>query len=137
MRGSALISGILVLHILGLSHAAYGQNTAKPVMVLQKVVSGMPIDKQQEVRVLTATIKPGEKSVRHTHQYPVTVYVLQGEFTLVVKGQTPIVAKAGDAIVEQPGVEVYAANASATEDTKVVIFYASKPQTPFLDPLKD
>ncbi len=137
MRSLALISGLLALPILGLTEAAHGQNTAKPVMVLQKVVSGMPIDTQQELRVLTATIKPGERSVRHTHQYPVTVYVLQGEFTLVVKGQSPVTIKAGEALVEQPDVEVYATNASATEDTKVVIFYASKPQTPFLDALKD
>ena len=137
MRKFMFVCGLAAALLSGTPHSSFAEATAKPTMVLEKTVTGLPTDAVQDVRVLTATIKPGEKSVRHTHQYPVTVYVLEGEFTLVVKGQAPVVAKAGEALIEQPGVEVYATNASASGDTKVVIFYVSKPKTPFLVPLKD
>jgi len=50
--------------------------------VLREAVSGMPRGERQEIRVLTATLKPGDKTVFHTHRFPVTVYILEGAFTL-------------------------------------------------------
>jgi hypothetical protein len=41
--------------------------------------------------------------------------------------------KAGEALVEPPLVEMTGYNRSTTEPTKVVIFYVSTPDTPFLD----
>jgi hypothetical protein len=41
--------------------------------------------------------------------------------------------KTGEAMVEPPNVEMTGYNPSATEPTKVVIFYVSTPSTPFLD----
>jgi quercetin dioxygenase-like cupin family protein len=137
MRKTLFMCGITATLLAGLTSVSHGQSPAKPIPVFEKTVAGMPTDIMQDVRVLTATLTPGQKSVRHTHQFPVTTYVLQGEFTLVVKGQAPVVVKAGEAIIEDPDVEVYAMNGSASGDTKVVIFYASKPQTPFLVPLKE
>ena len=61
---------------------ARGPGIAKPNMVLQQVVEGLPKDDKQTVRVLTASFKPGDKTVHHTHRFPVTVYVLEGAFTL-------------------------------------------------------
>jgi quercetin dioxygenase-like cupin family protein len=40
--------------------------------------------------------------VPHTHRFPVTVYVLEGAFTLELKDRPPIIVKAGEAIVEPP-----------------------------------
>jgi quercetin dioxygenase-like cupin family protein len=116
----------------GLAMAQHG-GLAKPEMVLQQMIEGLPRDEKQFVRVLTATFKPGDKTVTHTHRFPVTVYVLEGAFTLELKGQTPIVVKAGEAMVEPPNVEMTGYNRSVTESTKVVIFYVSTPNTPFLD----
>jgi quercetin dioxygenase-like cupin family protein len=73
--GIALTLGFLVT-----GASAYG--TAKPNIVLNKVVQGMPHDSAQEIRVLTASFKPGDQTVFHTHRFPVTVYVLEGAFTL-------------------------------------------------------
>jgi quercetin dioxygenase-like cupin family protein len=58
---------------------------------------------------------------------------VEGAFTLELKGQPPIVVKAGEALVEPPNVEMTGYNRSTTEQTKVVIFYVSTPNTPFLD----
>jgi len=93
----------------------------------------MPKGENQEVRVLVATLKPGEKTPFHTHRFPVTVYVLEGTFTLEIEGRAPLVAKAGQAIVEPPQVKMTGYNRSSTESMRVVIFYVSDPGTPFLD----
>jgi quercetin dioxygenase-like cupin family protein len=124
---------ILASMLLGGSATAQHAGLAKPEMALQQMVEGLPRDEKQFVRVLTATFKPGDKTVTHTHRYPVTVYVVEGAFTLELKGRPPIVVKAGEALVEPPNVEMTGYNRSATEPTKVVIFYVSTPNTPFLD----
>jgi quercetin dioxygenase-like cupin family protein len=72
--------------------------------------------------------------VLHTHRSPVTVYVLEGEFTLELDGRPPVVVRAGQAYVEPPHVRMTGFNRSATQPLKVVIFYVSEPGTPFLDP---
>jgi quercetin dioxygenase-like cupin family protein len=118
---------------LSQSHDAGTPNIAKPNLVLQQVVDGLPRDEKQTVRVMTATFKPGDKTVYHTHRFPVTVYVLEGAFTLELDGRAPITVKAGEALVEPPKVAMTGYNRSATEATKVVIFYVSANDTPFLD----
>ncbi len=120
-----------------LSNAALADGgLAKPNLVLKQTVEGLPIDAKSEVRVLTAVFKPGDKTLAHTHDYPVSVYVVEGAFTLELKGAPPKTIKAGEAIVEPPNAEMTGVNLSATEETKVVIFYVSELNTPFLKPSK-
>lgn len=102
--------------------------------MLQQVVEGLPKADKQSVRVMTASFKAGDKTVYHTHRYPVTVYVLEGAFTLELAGQPPRTVKAGEALVEPPGVPMTGYNRRDGE-TKVVIFYVSAIDTPFVDPL--
>ena len=128
--GCALAGGII-----SVAAGAQEPRLAKPNQVLQQIVDGLPREDKQMVRVLTASFEPGARTVAHTHRFPVTVYVLEGTFTLELKGQTPITVKAGEALVEPPHVEMTGYNLSATEPTRVVIFYVSTPDTPFLDPL--
>ena len=117
---------------------AHGQEpgVARPDLLLQQSVDGMPTSAQQEIKVLTATIQPNGKTVFHTHRFPVTVYILEGEFTLEMEGRPEVRVTAGQAFVEPPGVRMTGYNKSATTPMKVVIFYVSDPQTPFLDPIK-
>jgi quercetin dioxygenase-like cupin family protein len=104
--------------------------------VLRETVTGMPRGERQEVRVLTATFKPGDKTVFHTHRFPVTVYILEGAFTLEMEGRAPVTIKAGQAMVEPPNVKMTGHNRSATDPIRLVIFYVSDPETPFLDPIQ-
>ena len=106
---------------------------AKPHLVLEEVIKGMPRDEQQSVRIMTATFKAGDQTVRHTHRFPVAVYVLEGTFTLELKGRAPIAVKAGEALVEPSDTEMVGYNRSTTEPARVVIFYVATPGTPFLD----
>jgi quercetin dioxygenase-like cupin family protein len=106
---------------------------ARPDLVLKQAVETLPKGDRQEIRVLTATLAPGIQTPFHTHRFPVTVYVLEGTFTLDLDGRPPLIAKAGEAIVEPPNVKMTGYNKSAIETAKVVIFYVSDPDTPFLD----
>ncbi len=118
------------------SMPAQAQGTAKPNLVFSEVVTGMPRGEKQAVRVLTASFKPGDQTVFHTHRSPVTVYILEGAFTLELEGREPVVVRAGQAYVEPPNVKMTGYNRSTTEALRLVIFYVSEPDTPFLDPLK-
>jgi quercetin dioxygenase-like cupin family protein len=128
------LGGILIA-ILSAPACAQDPGVAKPNLVLQEIVEGLPKADKQAVRILTATFRPGDKTVYHTHRFPVTVYVLEGSFTLELKDRPPLTVRAGEAMVEPPNVPMIGRNPSATEPTKVVIFYVSAPDTPFLDPL--
>jgi quercetin dioxygenase-like cupin family protein len=120
---------------LVVSSLALRAQTTKPELVFSDVVHGMPRGENQAIRVLTASFKPGDKTVVHTHRSPVTVYILDGAFTLELQGQEPIVVKAGQAFVEPPNKKMTGYNRSTTEALHLVIFYVSEPDTPFLDPL--
>ena len=132
--------GILTVFLSGiaLSTSVLAQTPvpglARPTLVLKESVSQMPKADTQEVRVLTAAFKPGDKTVFHSHRSPVTVYVLEGQFTLDMEGRAPVVVSADQAFVEPPNVNMTGYNKSTTDGLSVVIFYVSDPGTPFLDP---
>jgi quercetin dioxygenase-like cupin family protein len=115
---------------------AQAPGLAAPKLVLKESVLQMPKGDTQEVRVLTAAFKPGDKTVFHTHRSPVTVYVLEGQFTLDLDGRPPVVVSAGQAFVEPPNVKMTGYNKSTTDPLRVVIFYVSDVDTPFLDPVR-
>jgi quercetin dioxygenase-like cupin family protein len=132
MRSSLMFAAL----VISVPSMAQAQGTARPDMILKEVVSGMPKGERQEVRVLTASFKPGDKTVFHAHRFPVTVFILEGAFTLELEGRAPVVVKAGQAFVEPPNVKMTGYNRSTTEPLRVVIFYTSDPDTPFLDPIQ-
>ena len=124
-----LTAALLVAAPVAAQHA----DLARPDLVLKEVVTGMPRGERQEVRLMTATIAPGQKTPFHTHRNPVTVYILEGAFTLELEGHPTRVVKAGESMVEPPHVKMTGYNRSTTETLKLVIFYVSEPDTPFLD----
>ena len=136
MNISTKLGLALACLFIGVPLVAQGQGTARPELVLKEAVSGMPKGEKQEVRVLTASFKPGDKTVFHTHRFPVTVFILEGAFTLELDGRAPVVVKAGQAFVEPPNVKMTGYNRSSTEALRLVIFYTSDPDTPFLDPIQ-
>jgi len=136
VRQSISFSLALVALVMSLPSMAQEQGIAQPQFLLREIVQGMPTGERQEVRVLTASIKPGDKTVFHTHRFPVTVYILEGAFTLEMEGREPVTVKAGQAMMEPPHVKMTGYNRSSTEPLRLVIFYVSEPDTPFLDPIQ-
>ena len=135
MRCKLGIGVVVFLASLVSPAMAQQHDVAKPNLVLQQIVEGLPKDDKQTVRILTASFKPGDRTVYHTHRFPVTVYVVEGAFTLELEGRPPLTVKAGEATVEPANVAMTGYNRSATETTRVVIFYVSTNDTPFLDML--
>ena len=134
MRKSLSMAVALVTLVIGLPSVAQEQRPlAPPPPLLREIVQGMPKGERQEVRVFVATVKPGDKTPFHSHRFPVTFYVLEGAFTLEMEGHAPRVVKAGQAMVEPPHVKMTGYNRSSTEPVRVVLFYVSDPDTPFLD----
>ena len=135
MNKSMGFSVAFMVLLISLPSMAQEQSTAKPPPpLLREIVQGMPRGERQEVRVLTVTLKPGDKTPFHTHRFPVTAYILEGVFTLEMEGRAPVTVKAGQAIVETPQVKMTGYNRS-TEPLRIVIFYVSDPDTPFFDPV--
>jgi quercetin dioxygenase-like cupin family protein len=136
MRDTAFVCGLSAAMMTVFAATSLAQAPNKPVQVMKVSVNGMPTDTVQDIQVMRATMQPGEKSVRHTHNFPVTLYVIEGELKLDIAGQPSVTGKAGDAMIEQANLDTTASNPSATAITKVIMFYASAPNTPFLIPLK-
>ncbi|PYK34320.1 MAG: hypothetical protein DME54_08585 [Verrucomicrobia bacterium] len=114
---------------------AQEQSVVKPQLLLSEIVQGMPKGDRQEVRVLMASFQPGDKTLFHTHRFPVTVYVLEGAFTLEMEGREPVTVNAGHAMIMPPQVKMTGYNRSSTDSLRLVIFNVGDPDTPFLDPV--
>jgi quercetin dioxygenase-like cupin family protein len=114
---------------------AQEQGAIKPELLLRQIVQGMPKGEKQEVRVLTASFKPRDKTLFHTHRFPVTVYVLEGAFTLEMEGREPVTVKTGQAMIMPPHVKMTGYNRSSTDPLRLVLFNVSDPDTPYLEPV--
>ncbi len=130
-RGLCLAFAVLLVSLIAM---AQEQGVIKPQLLLSEIVQGMPKGERQEVRVLTASFKPRDKTLFHTHRFPVTLYVLEGAFTLEMEGREPVTVKAGQAMMMPPHVKMTGYNRSSTDPLRLVVFYVSDPDTPFLDP---
>ena len=135
MRRTIALGLVFLALIVGGQRFAQSQGPTRPDLALRQIVEGMPRGEKQEVRVLTASLKPGDQTVFHTHRSPVTVYILEGAFTLEMEGRAPVTVKAGHAFVEPPNVKMTGYNRSTADSIRLIIFYVSEPDTPFLDPI--
>jgi quercetin dioxygenase-like cupin family protein len=126
--------GVALAALAACAPALAQQAPARPNLVLRETLGGMPRSALQQVSILTATIAPGQATVFHTHRFPVSIYVLEGAFTLEMEGRPSVTVRAGESMVEPPNVRMTGYNRSATEPMRVVIFYVAEPDTPFLDP---
>jgi quercetin dioxygenase-like cupin family protein len=107
---------------------------AKLTPLHREVVEGMPRGAEQEVRVLFATLLPGDVTPRHSHRFPVTVYMLEGTFTLALDGREPVAIEAGEVFVEPAGVAMTGSNRGEVA-ARMALFYVCEPDAPFADPV--
>jgi len=126
--------GFVVL-LVGSTAMAQEQGAIKPQLLLSQIIQGMPKGEKQEVRVLTASFKPRDKTLFHTHRFPVTVYVLEGAFTLEMEGHEPVTVKTGQAMMMPPHVKMTGYNRSDSDLLRLVLFNVSDPGIPYLEPV--
>jgi quercetin dioxygenase-like cupin family protein len=124
-----MIAGLTV----GVTRSAQESGMAKLLPLHREVVRGLPQLPEQEVRVLFATLLPGDVTPYHSHRHPVTVFVTEGTFTLALDGREPIAIAAGQAFVEPAGVKMTGRNTGDTP-ARMALFYVCEPGAPFADP---
>jgi len=133
MSKSTFTSIVLAVIVASSTTMAQDKHIIKPQTIISEIVEGKPKGEKQQVRVLTATFQPRDQTLFHTHRFPVTVYVLEGAFTLEKEGQEPVTIKTGEAMLMPPNVRMTGYNNSTTDRLRLVVFYVSDPDTPFLD----
>lgn len=131
-RGFGLALAVLLVSLIAM---AQEQGVVKPQLLLREIVEGMPKSERQEVRVLAVNFQPGERTLLHTHRFPVTLYVLEGAFTMEMERREPVTVKAGQSMMMPPQVRMTGYNRSSSDPLRLVAFYVSDPDTPFLDPI--
>lgn len=118
---------------IGVTRSAQDSGMARLTPLHREVVKGMPRLPEQEVRVLFATLRPGDVTPYHWHRFPVTVYVTEGTFTLALDGREPVAIKAGEAFVEPANVKMTGYN-KGDVPARMALFYVCEPDAPFADP---
>jgi quercetin dioxygenase-like cupin family protein len=127
----AAIAGLDV----GVTTSARPSGMAQLTVLHREAVDTMPAAAEQEIRVIQAVLQPGDRTPHHTHRHPVTVYMLEGEFTLEFAGLPTAVVRAGEVFVEPAGVAMTGYNRGTEVPARMVIFYACAPDEPFADPV--
>ncbi|OWK23150.1 hypothetical protein AJ87_41650 [Rhizobium yanglingense] len=90
---------------LGITTFAGITGVAKLTVLHKELTDALPTGGIQEIRVIIARLEPGDSTPYHSHRFPVTVYMLEGVFTLELDGRDPIPIAAGEVFVEPSGRE--------------------------------
>ncbi len=117
---------------VGVTRSAQDSGMAKLTPLHREVVQHMPQVAEQEVRVLFATLLPGDVTPYHSHRHPVTVYMLEGMFTLALDGREPVDIAAGQIFIEPAGVNMTGSN-QGDAPARMALFYVCEPGAPFAD----
>lgn len=125
------IAGLTV----GVTTSAADRGIAKLSVIHREATGALPVTRQQEIRVIRATLEPGDRTPYHSHRFPVTVYMLSGEFTLELDDHPPVTLAAGNVFIEPAGVRMTGSNRRTDVAATMVLFYVSDPDTPFADPV--
>ncbi|WP_366658414.1 cupin domain-containing protein [Fodinicurvata sp. EGI_FJ10296] len=124
-----MIAGLAV----GVTRSAQNEGLAKLTPIHREVARGMPRTRDQEIRVLFATLLPGDVTPYHSHRHPVTVYMLEGIFTLALDDRAAVDIETGQVFVEPSGVNMTGSN-KGDVPARMALFYVCEPDEPFADP---
>jgi len=119
---------------VGLTTSANGVGMAKLTVLHRELIQTLPMSSGQEIRVIKARLDPGDHTPHHSHRFPVTVFMIEGVFTLELDGREPIAIGEGQVFIEPSNVTMTGRNLSADQPAVMILFYVSEPDTPFADP---
>jgi integrase/recombinase XerD len=88
---------------VGVTTSAESTGVAKLTVLHKELTDALPQAGMQEIRVIIARLEPGDRTSYHSHRFPVTVYMLEGVFTLELDGRNPIPVRAGERVLAIPG----------------------------------
>ena len=125
-----MIAGLNV----GVNLSAQETGLAKLMPLHREVVQGMPSLPEQEIRVLFATLLPGDVTPRHVHHHPVTVFMLEGTFSLQLEGRALVEVEAGQVFVEPAEINMTGSNRGDIP-ARMALFYVCEPDAAFAVPV--
>jgi len=92
---------------------------------------------ESEVLMYTVDFPPGFSSPIHRHDAQVSVYVLEGNVVMQVKGGKELTLGPGQSFYEDPSdIHVVSRNASSSEPAKFLVFLIHKKDSPLVIPVK-
>ena len=110
------LAGLGGIIILG-SHAIHGA-----LARLDTTTPLPPILENQEMRIVTVDLAPGQSSPPHRHNAHVFVYVLEGTIEMQVEGGVLTRLEPGETFYESPdNIHVVSRNASTSEPAKFLV----------------
>ena len=118
---------------VGVTRTAKDRGMARLTPLHRETVQGLPTVPDQEIRVLFATLLPGDVTPYHSHRHPVTVYMLEGTFTLELDDRGTVSIETGQVYVEPSGVNMTGSN-QGNVPARMTLFYVCEPDEPFADP---
>jgi quercetin dioxygenase-like cupin family protein len=90
-----------------------------------------------EVLMYTVDFPPGFSSPIHRHDAQVSVYVLEGNVVMQVKGGRELTLGPGQSFYEDPSdIHVVSRNASSSEPAKFLVFLIHKKDSPLVIPVR-
>lgn len=134
MHEKSDVSTMTAALTVGVTRSAQDSGMAKLTPLHREIVQGMPLVQDQEIRVLFAALLPGDVTPYHSHRHPVTVYMLEGTFTLELDGRDPVDITAGQVVVEPSGINMTGSNRGDVP-ARMALFYVCEPDEPFADPV--
>src|SRR5260221_1399225 len=127
VRMSRLLLTVLAFAALGMSGSAHAQQQPPAAASQTQTIKRTPLRKfdvpgtNYETVIGMAEIVPNVNIGKHTHPGPESGYMLDGEMTLLVEGQPPLVVKTGESYKIPPGA-VHDAK-TGTKGAKVLATY--------------
>ena len=128
----------LAFAALGMAGTAHAQQQLLPAAAQTQTIKRTPLQKfdvpgtNYETVIGMAEIVPNVNIGKHTHPGPESGYMLDGDMTLLVDGQPPLVVKTGDSYKIAPG----AVHDAKTGDkgAKVIATYVVEKGKPLATP---
>lgn len=138
MKNGKLTMLLLVAILIGYSRCNTTENSDLQIDQYNKILFSSNIDESDgsEVLIREAYFPPGWKAPRHYHNGHLFLYVIEGEFELIMGEEGKVIYKAGDALQMKPGMEMDARNPSDTNPLKFAVFQVGKPNDPFVVPVE-
>lgn len=131
---STLISSILLLGLSGIQTASAGEYVSKATAttLYQAPLQGVA---GKEMVVKHFSIPPNFVGGKHKHPGSVFVYVLEGEFTVMLEDGTHTF-KAGEIYAEKIDSPMVAKNMSTSNETKLLVFQVGNIGEPMMIKVK-
>lgn len=108
----------------------------EPIKRAVLIKTDLPGITGKEARLIRAEYAPGAAVGKHHHPGHEFVYLLEGSATLDVEGKPPVTMKAGDSYYQPPKQVHSFKNASATNPAKLITFFVTEKDQPFIVPVK-